>query len=493
MRAIGLIRILLVLAVCLPAGAAEERLAREHWYELLIDQQKAGWMREALYDDGQRYRTVSETSLRVARGAAVVEISMRSQFLEARAGRPVEIEFTQRASAQTVLTRWIFHNDHLEQVVSQGGGEVRSRLPLPEGVWLMPAAADRYVTERMRASAAEFTFRTLEPESHGVQPVTVTYRRGPAEEYPDPSGRLLPVSVFRVESDALPGIPGKECYSTDGHLVYQAVESGMGLLVMRLVDEATARRPPEGPGPDLFAVTFVPLDRPIADPMSLSRARFRVRLVDGAMPALPSAGAQRVEPGPDGSLLLTIDIDDNHDASPGDAGDPQFTGPSSMVGSDDPLVRKLAESALRGAGGDAMARAEALRRHVHDHVSQKGFDTAFASAAETARTRRGDCSEHAVLLCAMLRAAAIPARVATGLVYVDRFGDREHVFGWHMWTQALIDGRWVDFDATLPGRHHAAHVLTSVSSLADHAGNADLASMMQMIGRLRIEVVPADG
>ncbi|MHC4106477.1 MAG: transglutaminase-like domain-containing protein, partial [Planctomycetota bacterium] len=148
-----------------------------------------------------------------------------------------------------------------------------------------------------------------------------------------------------------------------------------------------------------------------------------------------------------------------------------------------------AKRAARRAGDSALARAEAMRELVHDHVTEKDLDTAFASASETAKTKTGDCSEHAVLLCAMLRADGIPARVATGLVYVQWFLDERDIFGWHMWTQALIDGAWVDLDATLDRRYHAAHVLTATSSLDEPLGGADFASLLELIGNLEIEVL----
>jgi transglutaminase-like putative cysteine protease len=100
-----------------------------------------------------------------------------------------------------------------------------------------------------------------------------------------------------------------------------------------------------------------------------------------------------------------------------------------------------------------------------------------------------------VLLCALLRAGGVPARVASGLVYADGMLGEQAIFGWHMWTQALIDGKWVDFDATLPNRYDAAHVLTGTSSLADGAGSSDLAAVMMLIGNLEIEILDdaADG
>ena len=88
-----------------------------------------------------------------------------------------------------------------------------------------------------------------------------------------------------------------------------------------------------------------------------------------------------------------------------------------------------------------------------------------------------------------LRAEGIPARVATGLIYVDSFAGATNVFGWHMWTQALIDGAWVDFDATLPSRYHAAHVLIATARLGDGGLGSELASTLLLMGNLEIDVL----
>jgi transglutaminase-like putative cysteine protease len=107
------------------------------------------------------------------------------------------------------------------------------------------------------------------------------------------------------------------------------------------------------------------------------------------------------------------------------------------------------------------------------------------------RTREGDCTEHGVLLTAALRAAGIPARAATGMLYVESFEGAERIFGYHMWAQALIDGVWVDLDATYPDEvaFDATHVALSVSPLDDADGMMDLVTIAKLMGRLRIEVV----
>jgi transglutaminase-like putative cysteine protease len=294
-----------------------------------------------------------------------------------------------------------------------------------------------------------------------------------------------------MTSSAMPQIASTLEVTADGHVVREEVAlPGMGTMVRRLVTRDDALAAQAGPAPELMVSTFVAVDPPIEDARSVTRATLRLAVRAGEMPELPSAGAQRVTAEAGGrSALLHVDVNESVAATEEELADDAYRDASAMVGSDDALIVKLEQRAVRDAGGDPAARAEALRRFAHDHISAKDLDTAFATASETAKTRTGDCSEHGVLLCAMMRAAGIPARVACGLLYVDSFAGRTSVFGWHMWTQALIDGRWVDYDATLPVRSDALHVLTGASALADDQGMDDMASMLLLIGNLEIEVI----
>ena len=58
--------------------------------------------------------------------------------------------------------------------------------------------------------------------------------------------------------------------------------------------------------------------------------------------------------------------------------------------------------------------------------------------------RKGDCTEHAVLFNALLKAAGIPARSVTGYLLADDSG----AFGGHAWSEVAYDGHWIPVDAT---------------------------------------------
>jgi transglutaminase-like putative cysteine protease len=167
--------------------------------------------------------------------------------------------------------------------------------------------------------------------------------------------------------------------------------------------------------------------------------------------------------------------------------------PSALLQSGDPAVMAMA---LRGASrsGRPAVMANAYELLVYREIKKKNFSQALSSAAEVARSLEGDCTEHAMLLAALLRAASIPARVAIGLVYVP--SEQGMVF--HMWTEAYFDGRWVELDATRdntrgfdtvgPGHLKLAH-----SRLADGEGLLGFLTVARVLGKVAIDVVSVDG
>jgi hypothetical protein len=476
--------------VAAPAAAAEEwSTIWEHWYAIEIAGARAGWARETVARSAGRYRTEGETRLRMSRGPDEVEIWSTSRFVESDDGAPQRIESQQKLAQQLVETEWTFTPGGVESVVRQGGRETSRTFPAPEPPWLTPMGVRRYAVAQLEAGAEKFSYRTISPDS-GLEPIEVENERIGAGDF-DRGDRRVPVTRWRMTTSAMPGIDSTVEVTADGHVVLEEVAlPGMGKMIRRLVPRDHALAADAGPAPELMVSMFVAVDPPIEDARRVTRATLRLAVREGEMPELPSAGAQRVTAEADGrSALMQVDVNDNVPATEEEIADEDYRDASAMIDSDDALIVKLAQRAVREAGDDPAARAEALRRFVHDHISAKDLDTAFATASETAKTRTGDCSEHGVLLCAMMRAAGIPARVAYGLLYVDSFGGRTSVFGWHMWTQALLGGRWVDYDATLPVRSDALHVLTGTSALADDEGMDDMAPMLLLIGNLEIEAV----
>lgn len=163
----------------------------------------------------------------------------------------------------------------------------------------------------------------------------------------------------------------------------------------------------------------------------------------------------------------------------------EFLGSSQYLQSDDAKVKELAVTAAGDATNPAQI-ARRMERYLYEKLGKKNLSTAMASAAEVARTMDGDCTEHAILLAAMLRAKGIPSRVVVGFVYVDKLS----AFGGHMWTEANLDGHWVPLDATLGrGGIGAGHLRMLASSLSDDGASAISCFAPLVVAQLQIEVL----
>jgi hypothetical protein len=305
----------------------------------------------------------------------------------------------------------------------------------------------------------------------------------------------------------------EEWIDSNGEVVQSQTPTGLGVLKNSRCDEASAlaaldvAKPPV----EVMVASFVKVDPPLTD---VSHKRSIALLVKAKKPPImapPQEGAQRVVRNADGSFLVTIDLDTPADPSLASvATDNLFLESSPMIDWKDPAIIALKESALANMRRDVtynappindpsdpnfllhvLIKAKTFRSAVADHIANKNLGSAFASASQTAQTKSGDCTEYAVLLAALLRADGIPSRVAAGLVWAEYFAGEKNVFAWHLWTQALIGGRWVDLDATLPSNgesFHVGHVLLAVTPLTDAASDPAWASLLSSMGNLSIEL-----
>ena len=125
----------------------------------------------------------------------------------------------------------------------------------------------------------------------------------------------------------------------------------------------------------------------------------------------------------------------------------QALKPAEYMQSDSKEIVDLARHAIGGTK-DAAKAAKQIESFVAGYIQKKDLSVGYASAAEVAQSRQGDCSEHAILTAAMCRAVGIPARIVCGVLYVDSFINQKTIFAGHMWVEAYIGDQWIGLDAT---------------------------------------------
>jgi hypothetical protein len=184
---------------------------------------------------------------------------------------------------------------------------------------------------------------------------------------------------------------------------------------------------------------------------------------------VPETAHQKVRASGDGKLIVTIrkDVEIPEDAPFPYKGTDRVAlsalKASPDVESEDALVVKLARRAVADAR-TAWDAALNIHEFVLDYLTAR--DTVeYATAAEVARVRKGDCWEHSVFLAALCRAAGVPARLVNGV----HFPGYPRAFGLHFWVEVYIGGRWLGLETT-PGdsaRVDATYIVLEVAGEGD--------------------------
>ena len=131
----------------------------------------------------------------------------------------------------------------------------------------------------------------------------------------------------------------------------------------------------------------------------------------------------------------------------------------------------------------------AAEEFVSDFIVNKELGMPLATDLQVLSLRAGDCKEHAVLLVSILRSAGIPSRAVAGMVLLPSFAGRTNVFGFHMWAEAYVEGKWILADATFAGQRRPNRYI----ALANHSlKTASPLDYMDAVSRIQNLAVTRD-
>ena len=482
----------------------------DRWYTALLGSKPVGWVHTTVIHTDRAIETKEEMSITLRRGEHAVTTMLAARFVETVDGKPLEASSTMQLADRQITQTYQFESDRIVHTTVQGDRRHTQTRPLPQGDWMTPVVAEQYLRRQLEAGAMKVSYRTISAATGPTVIETTHTVKGKATI--EVLGKMIPATQLSTTVSIMPGTASTAYVDHAGSIVKTTVNLNVLKLDIVLSDRQLATSGVDPP--ELIAKTLVVPDRPIQDPRKLRSALYELRMIDddgqawnsNILNALPTVGCQRVVQRVGNSVRLQIDIDRpvTITAAPPDK---TYRQASAMIDSDHPQIIELVHEAIGNQGSSASEstsnqdKAWQMCRFVHRYIRARDLSVGFASASEVAATAQGDCSEFAVLLAAMLRAVGIPSRTVSGLVYVDRFLGQEHVFGYHMWTQAWIQqptgGRWLDLDGSLnPTQFDATHITLATSSLEDGRYFNDLASMVPLLGRLSIRVLDlseADG
>ncbi len=466
-----------LLLICARARAGAEVLENS-WAKVLMADSHIGWRHVVVTREDDTVTTDAEEYMKLERWGAQVEARVRHNAVETRSGGPLSFTQDTLMSAKPQRT-----------VGRIGGGKlilattVMDKTRTVELDWKKGAVLDWGAEIKvlpLLKSKGSVGFWTFNPELGEFVEVKVEHAGREEVQLPGGARTLHKLKVTGL----MPGITIHE-YRDDRGILWKSAVQALKMETIRCDEKEAKAVAGRGPDVDLFMIQ--------------SNVRFmQPRRVEEATYELDLPG-ENLDLGLDGQEIIgrdgsRITLRVRPPSSTKRASLPlnvpgmgKYLADTSMLQAGHPLIGRLAKEAA-GGETDALRAALRLEKWVHRNIKLKGFDVGFATALEVAVNRAGDCSEHAVLLCALARALGIPSRAVAGVVYWEA-GKSRATFGYHMWTEVYL-GEWVALDATLGlGRTDATHIKFVASAFEEGRAMGDLAvGLISVLGNAKLRV-----
>lgn len=463
-----------------------------YWYSKYLNGVKVGYVEEKRFNSTlegkQVIKTTSDAVTKLKRMNDLIETNDKVEYYETPGGIP--LKFIQEAisgEAQSTRIEGIIRNGKIEITSSAYGNVTKSEVIYTGGL-LFPYSIDRKYASNPRSS---FKYQTVIPDLGGkIVKVDVNYL---ATEDTDVLGETFFLNKYEIRYDVLPSLFIYE-WRDDSGVIYKTNISMMKEAHF-LVGEEEAKIIDTRRQVDIMADSMVITDDIIPDPRGLKQSTYILTLKQGSPEGIFVQDKRQkiTNKGPDQlNLEVSAYLPDfllyNH----------PFTDPlmkaylkdNNYIQPSHPAIKTKALEIV-GNQKNAFLAAKALENWVHKNITEKNFDVGMATSSDTLESKKGDCTEHAVLLAALLRSIGIPSQIIVGLAYVQIPGSDKGSFLFHMWTEAYV-GEWIQLDAALPSENvaDAARITLSKSTMnnPEEVGTL-LTSPVSVIGNLEIKIL----
>jgi len=465
---------------CAALGAASGELIEEEWAAVSLAGARIGYV-HTITERRAAPEPVIVTSVfnetRVRRFGVTLSFRTDVEFVENEKGELASAKMRMAGAGMDIETEATFTPDKVV-VAARKAGQVETReYPLDAPVLGPYAESERLARSGLEAGT-ELTFKTFIPDQQRVTTSTVQFQ---GRETIEVNGVPMELHKAIVRQDVMPGIVIQAWVDDEGNMVRSLVDALGRIETVRTTREDAMRAITVESLSDIADAFRVKTNARFKNSREVTAAVYKIggNPADLAALSLESRRQTVLERG-EGWIRLRVE------ALPGPqegavAPGAEYLRPSLYLQSDDPKIQSAALKATRGIESP-WEKAKALERWTYENVKEKTYGVGFDSAKEVLLSGEGDCTEHSVLLAALLRAAGIPSRVVVGITYW-RGG-----FMYHMWTEAFLDG-WTALDATLSEDFvDATHIALAATALDSPSAAEPFLSLVNIVGKISVNV-----
>jgi hypothetical protein len=472
-----------------PAKSAEAADEKEY-FAMFMEGKKIGYSIQSRVVSEDKVTTSEQVSMTFSRMAVPMTVEMKETSIETTAGEPLGFELEQKLGAMVMtVAGTVDERGKVDLTTTSMGVQRKRTLQWPQGA-VMAEGLRLAELKRGMKEDLQYTVKVFQP---GIFQAVDAHIRVGAVRNVDLLGRVVALREMATTLN-MPGA-GKIVTTSYVDEDLQLQKTTMPIAGMNVEVIACAREVALSQNDvlDLIDKMFLASPKPLYNLASAKSITYELVPIEGAADlTIPSDDNQHAEHLSNGKVILTVRPVAARSGTvfPYDGSDPavlEATKPTRFLQSNDEAVIALARRAV-GNTKDAAAAAKKIEAFVGEYVEDRSLSVGYASAAEVAASRQGDCSEFAVLTAAMCRAVGIPARVVVGVAYVNDFAGHRG-FGGHAWAQAYVGGKWIGLDASFRGGGRGGYDAGHIALAVGNGNPEDFFNLAATVGQFKVEKV----
>jgi len=417
--------------VSVKAGSEQARSEETEYFAVFMEGRKVGYAIQNRAVAGNKVTTSVELKITLSRAGVSVSVRTQASTIETIDGKPLGFELEQALGM--MVTKTVGTIDEQGKVTVKTGQQ-QEEFDWPSGAVMSEGMRLLHLKHGL-AEGTTYTAKFFDPSM--MQVVDVEVKVG-SKQNVDLLGRVVALTEVQsnISSAQIGALMSTEYYD-DKLRLQKSVTPVMGMTIEQV---ACTKEFALGEIDVLEMVDkmFMASPEPLGDVGSARSITYYLSPVTDEFDLkIPSNDNQKVEQLSEGTIILTVEPV----AAPGGVRFPyhgtdltalEALEPTRYVESNQKVIIDLARRAV-GRTKDAADAVRKIEAFVAEYVEGKSLSVGYASAAEVAASRQGDCSEFAVLTAAMCRAVGIPAQVVVGVAYVKDFAGHQGFGGHARW------------------------------------------------------------
>lgn len=471
-------------------AASEAASDKKEYFAVFMEGKKVGYAIHSRVVSEGKVITSEEVSITLSRMAVSMTIQMKETSIETTDGKPLgfELEQTLGSMVMTVAGK-VDKQGQVNLTMTSMGAEQKRMFQWPREA-VMAEGLRLIELKKGLKEGAQYTVKVF---SSGVmQAVETNIRIGPLQNV-DLLGRVVALREITTTLN-MPGAGKVVSMSyVDEDLGVQKTTMPIAGMNVEMVACAKEFALGQNDVLDVIDKMFLASPEPLYNLATTKSITYHLVPKQGASNlTIPSDDNQYVRHLGNGKVIVRVKPVAARPGTkfPYHGSDPailEAMKPTRFLQSEHKDVIDLARRAV-GDTRDAAEAAKKIEEFVGEYVENRSLSVGYASAAEVAASRQGDCSEFALLTAAMCRAVGIPSRVVVGVAYVDDFGGYQG-FGGHAWTQAYVGDKWIGLDASFKGGGRGGYDAGHIALAAGNGNPEDFFNLATTVGQFKVEKV----